>query len=73
LLRCDCGHCHSQAAAFSEGLALCPHDKILRQGFWDALSLLGQQQALQPPGLSQQQQQLANMLPIPAGAGMSWS
>jgi hypothetical protein len=70
---CDRGQCCLQAAAFSEGLALCPHDKILRQGFWDALSLLGQQQALQPPGLTQHQQQLANMLPIPAGASVPWS
>lgn len=31
-----------QAHAFQEGLKLSPNDKVLRQGFWDSISLVSQ-------------------------------
>ena len=31
-----------QAAAFKRGLELSPADRMMRQGFWDAMSLLSQ-------------------------------
>ncbi len=31
-----------QAHAFQAGLQLSPNDKVLRQGFWDAISLISQ-------------------------------
>jgi len=34
-----------QAHAFQEGLKLNPADKVLKQGFWDAVSLLSQTRA----------------------------
>uniref|UniRef100_A0A061SDB6 Stress-induced-phosphoprotein 1 n=1 Tax=Tetraselmis sp. GSL018 TaxID=582737 RepID=A0A061SDB6_9CHLO len=34
------------AKAFQEGLKLSPHDRALRQGFWDSVTLLSQEPAI---------------------------
>ena len=34
--------CCRQAHAFQAGLKLSPDDKVLRQGFWDAIALVSQ-------------------------------
>lgn len=38
-------HCAPQAHAFQEGLKLNPADKVMKQGFWDAIGLLSQTRA----------------------------
>jgi hypothetical protein len=42
----------AQARAFQMGLKASPRDKMMQQGFWDALTMMRQEQPPAPPALA---------------------
>jgi hypothetical protein len=62
----NCTHARTQARAFEAALRLNPADRVLRQAYWDALGLLGQDRPIGGAAAETQQQVSMSRPLVPA-------